>query len=381
MNKHDQRASLLNQMRAFAEAHPQMNDEQLNDYKALEDRYDALDAEIKREERLQARLDEAKKPTTTPMTASAASINSDEYKASFDMFLKGANPADYRAAMTIGTDSDGGYLVPEVYQAAIIARLNTIGVTRSISTVISTASTTNIPVEGEAPTFTWIDEAGAYGTTNPTLAGAQLNAWKLGGIIKVSEELLQDANLGFDGYMAGQIAVGIDKAERAAFATGDGTKKPTGYAYSATVGASSTTASATAVTADEIIDIFYDLKAEYRASATWRMTDKTEKAVRKLKNTDGDYIFAAALEAGSRNTLLGRPIVIDNSMDEIGAGKKFIVIGDFANYQIADRGDIVVQRLNERYAEEGMVGFKVSKRVDAKITLAEAFNAGKNAAA
>jgi len=247
--------------------------------------------------------------------------------------------------------------------------------------VIQTESTVNIPVEGDAPTFTWIDEGGAYGETKSTFGKEQIKAWKLGGIIKVSEELLQDNMIDFDAYMAGQIAKGIDKAESPAFAVGNGSSKPTGYAYAATVGASSTTAGTAAVTADEIIDIYYDLKEEYRDKATWRMTDKTEKAIRKLKNTDGDYIYSPAMNEGERPTLLGKPIVIDNDMAEMGAGNKFIVIGDFDNYQIADRGQMSIQRLNELYAANGYIGFKVHKRVDAKPTLAEAFNAGQNAAA
>lgn len=380
MDKYAKRKQLLDQMRAFADAHPEMSDSHVVEYEALENEYDKIDASIKREEKISAAQKELGTPTSEPIVASDSKTNSSAYKAAFEKYIATGDLTAIKAEMTVGVDADGGYIVPVEYQRSVIEKLNTIGRTRSISNVIQTGSTLNIPVEGDAPTFAWITEGGAYGETKATFDRKTLSAYKLGGIIKVSEELLQDNMIDFDAYMAGQIARGIDKAEGPAFATGNGSGKPTGYAYSAAVGTNSTTAAIAAVTADEIIDIFYDLKEEYRKNATWRMTDKTEKAIRKLKNTDGDYIYDAALKEGERPTLLGIPIVIDPDMDEMGAGKKFIVIGDFSNYQIADRGIMSIQRLDELYAANGFIGFKVHKRVDGKPMLAEAFNAGQNAA-
>jgi HK97 family phage major capsid protein len=178
--------------------------------------------------------------------------------------------------------------------------------------------------------------------------------------------------------MAGQIALGIDKAESPSFATGDGVKKPTGYMTSSTVGASSTTAAIAAITADEIIDIFYDLKEEYRSGSTWRMNDSTLKAIDKLKDGQGNYLVTSFSD-GTNPTIKGRPVVIDNDLPNMGTGVKFIVLGNFSYYQIADRGNMTIQRLNELYAGTGMVGFQVTVRIDAKSTMAEAFNAGKNA--
>jgi len=382
------RAALVAQMSAFMDAHTEMNDDQVAEYTALEAEYEKIQASIIRAEKQEERQALLSAPTSLAILPGAVDTTIDtpvakhatpEYKQAFDMFLAGQNMQEYRAEMTVGTDADGGYIVPEEYQRAVIMRLNTLGRTRGISRVITTNSTTNFAVEGDAPTFTWINEGGTYGTTKATFGGKQMQAWKLGGIIKVSEELLQDNMIDFDAYMGMQIARGIDKAESPAFAVGDGASKPTGYAFAATVGPSSTTAGIDGVTADEMIDIYYDLKEEYRATATWRMTDKTEKYVRKLKDGNGNYLWSQALSEGERPSFLGRPIVIDNSMAEMGTGNKFVVIGDFMNYQISDRGSMSIQRLDEKYADEGYVGFKVMKRVDAKPMLDEAFNAGKNA--
>lgn len=382
MTKIEQRANLLTQLRAFADAHPEMSDEQVKEYDGIEASFDKIDASIKREDAQARRESDMKKPVDDPLAIVGAedATDSQEYRAAFDKFLAGANPSEYRNAMTVGTDAEGGFIVPIEYQRNVIAKLNAMGRTRGISNVISTGSTLSIPVEGAAPTFAWVTEGGAYGETASTFGNETLSAYKLGGIIKVSEELLNDNMINFDDYMGTQIAKGIDNAESPAFAVGTGSGQPKGYTVSAATGASSTTAAVAAVTADEWLDIYYDLKEEYRSNATWRMTDKTEKSVRKLKGTDGQYIYSPAMTDGARPTLLGRPIVIDNSMAELGAGNKFAVIGDFENYQIADRGQISIQRLNELYAASGYVGFKVTKRLDAKATLAEAFNSGANAA-
>lgn len=369
------RAEKLVEMKALNDANAQMGDSELAAYAKLEAEFQKLNRDVKiakTQNKLASDVDDVIAPQIDNAT------NQIDYVKAFDSYIAGKNVADAVASMTEGVDADGGYVVPQSYQNTVVAKLNAMSATRSISSVMGTTSTTNIPTEGEAPTFAWIEEEGAYGETKSTFGNVQLGAWKLGGIIKVSRELLADSSINFEAYMAGQIAKGIDKAESPAFAVGDGVKKPKGYSVSAQVGTSSTTAAINAVTADEIIDIYHDLKDEYRQRATWRMNESTFKAIDKLKDGQGNYILTTFSD-GTMPTIKGRPVVIDNSLPNMGTGNKFIVLGDFSYYQIADRGAMTIQRLNELYAGTGMVGFQVTVRVDAKVTITEAFNAGKNA--
>lgn len=371
------RTAALAAMTEFNDAHAEMDDSQLAEFKALEAKFDKSNRDVKMEQAKNVLAQEVDAEIVAS-DENILSVAAAEYTKSFDKYLSARNIQDAMAAMTEGVDTDGGYVVPESYQATVVAKLNALSATRGISTVLTTTSTTNIPTEGEAPTFTWIDEGADYGETKSTFGNKKLGAYKLGGIIKVSKELLQDTSIDFDSYMAGQIARGIDKAEAPAFATGDGVSKPTGYAVTATVGANSTTAAVDAVTADELIDIFFNLKAEYRERATWRCTDSTLKAISKLKDSNGEYLVGT-LADGISMTIKGRPVIIDNSMAELGTGNKFIVFGDFSYFQIADRGGMTIQRLDELFAGKGLVGFQVTKRVDAKVIIEEAFNAGQNA--
>lgn len=301
------------------------------------------------------------------------------YANDFMSYFKGEiSLQDAKAALTVGVAADGGYTVPITFQNTVLMKLDSMSKTRSISSSMRTTSLTKIPVEGDTPTFGWVDELAAYPKSQPSFGQASISAFKMGGIIQISEELLADSAINIEGYIALKIAKAMDKLESVAFTTGNGTLKPTGYLTGLTQGAKSTTAAIAAVTSDELYNIFWDLKEEYRPNATWRMNDLTLKAIAALKDGQGNYIYPT-LRDGSQPSLFGRPIVTDPNMSVMGTGNTFICIGDFSYYQIADRGVMSIQRLNELYAENGMVGYKVTARVDAKRLLNEAFNIGKNA--
>lgn len=301
------------------------------------------------------------------------------YANDFMSYFKGEiSLQEAKAALSVGVDANGGYTVPITFQNTVLMKLDSMSKTRSISSSMRTTSLTKIPVEGDTPTFGWVDELAAYPKSQPSFGQASISAFKMGGIIQISEELLADSAINIEGYIALKIAKAMDKLESVAFTTGNGTLKPTGYLTGLTQGAKSTTAAIAAVTSDELYNIFWDLKEEYRKNATWRMNDLTLKVISALKDGQGNYIYPT-LRDGSTPSLFGRPIVTDPNMSVMGTGNTFICIGDFSYYQIADRGVMSVQRLNELYAENGMVGYKVTARVDAKRLLAEAFNIGKNA--
>ena len=162
----------------------------------------------------------------------------------------------------------------------------------------------------------------------------------------------------------------MGRKEEEAFINGNGSAKPTGILQTAEVGI--TAAKADAITADNLIDLFYSLKSPYRRNAVWVVNDSTVKAIRKLKDNNGQYIWQAALKDGDHDTLLGRPILTSPYMPEIGTGTKPVMFGDLSYYWIGDRQGVTFKRLNERYADMGQVGFLASKRVDGKLVLPEA---------
>ena len=218
-----------------------------------------------------------------------------------------------------------------------------------------------------------MDEEGAYQESDEAFGQVNLDAHKLGTLVKVSEELLQDSAFDLEGYLTSEFIRRMNVAEETAFLTGNGTGKPTGI-LNATGGGQVgvTTAGATALTADEIIDLFYSLKGPYRDNAIWILNDSTVKAIRKLKKGDGEYLWQPAIKDGQVNTILGRPYYTSSAMPEIAASAKTIIFGDLSYYWIGDRQGISYKRLNELYAGNGQVGFLASKRLDGKTVLPEA---------
>ena len=194
----------------------------------------------------------------------------------------------------------------------------------------------------------------------------------------ISEELLSDSVFDLESYIAKEFVRRIGAKEEEAFLIGDGSAKPTGI-LAATGGATvgKTTAGATAITFEEILDLFHALKPPYRTKATFLMNDSTVKAIRKLKDGDGQYIWQTSPLSGAPDTILGRPVKISTYMEEIAAGKKPIAFGDFSYYWIADRQGRSFKRLNELYAVTGQVGFLASQRLDGKLILPEAIQALK----
>ena len=216
-------------------------------------------------------------------------------------------------------------------------------------------------------------EEGAIPEGDDAFGQQTIGAHKVGTIIKVSEELLNDAAFDLEGYFSAEFARRIGNKEEDAFFNGDGASKPLGILADdggADIGV--TAASATAITAEEIISLFYSLEAPYRENAIWVFNDSTMAAIRKLKGSDGQFLWQKALHEGDHETLLGKPVFTSPFMPEIAAGSKPVLFGDFSFYWIGDRQGVTFKRLNERYADTGQIGFLATKRVDAKLVLPEA---------
>ena len=341
------------------------------------------DAAYSRMERLEALDAQMKKPVNQPLTGKPMSGRtierigraSDEYRTSFwDMMRSKAPLPSVVNALQEGTDSEGGYLVPDEYERTLVEALEEENMFRQLAKVIRTSSgDRKIPVVATKGTASWIDEEGAYTESDDSFGQVSIGAYKVGTMIKVSEELLNDSVFDLESYIAKEFARRIGAKEEEAFFTGDGSGKPLGI-LAATGGAETgvTAASSTAVTADELMDLFYSLKSPYRKKAVWVLNDSTIKAVRKLKDSTGQYLWQPSLVAGTPDTLLGRPMKTSAYMPVIAAGAKTIAFGDFSYYWIADRQGRSFKRLNELYAANGQVGFLGFQRVDGKLVLSEA---------
>lgn len=376
-------------MRALLDANPEgLTDTQSKEYDDLEKKYDdtraELDVVLARDAKTKERQTFLAQHQRQPLVAAVQSNSdtdgrTDGYRDAFwsAQTRKPLSPEQTRA-LNSGVAGEGGYLVPETFVATIITKLTEKSYMRPLATVSTSSSIENLPVEGDDGANGWIDEAGAYPESDPTIGQAIMKAYKTGRILKVTEELLQDSISSIEAYIALKFTKSTTKAEELAFVLGDGVGKPTGFLVTAEVG--KTAASTTAITADEIIDLWGSLDEDYASQAVWKMNRNTLVSIMKLKDGNGDYLVNKGLN-GAPATLLGRPIVINKHMPAIAAGAKPISFGDMSYYFIKDRKAMSMKRMDELYAATGHVGFRVDKRVDGKLVLPEAVKVLQMAAA
>jgi HK97 family phage major capsid protein len=322
-------------------------------------------------------------PTSSPLTTKPGAkdepddkpgIASKAYKTAFWDSIRKRNWYDVQNVLEVGTDANGGYLVPDEYEHQLIQALTDENFFRSLAHVIQTDSGTHtIPIVASHGTASWMEENGLYPESDDTFDQITLSAYKLGTAIKVSEELMNDSVFDLESYISTEFARRIGAAEEEAFLVGDGQKKPEGVftKVAATEGATTEIANTT-LTFDSIMDVFHSLRSVYRNRAVWILNDSTVKALRKIKDGNNNYIWQPSVVAGQPDTILNRPYKTSIYAPELAAGNVPLLFGDFSYYWIADRQGRSFKRLSELYAANGQIGFLASERVDGKLILPEA---------
>lgn len=386
-DKLHERAELIHKMRALIDAAEKagrdMASEECEQYARMETAVDALDktvAQLRKQEALEASLAVITNPMQSASGSLTDSVDLDrdparplampQYRRAFDRYCRvGRNGLvpQVLAALQIGTESEGGYLVPEEFETMLTTALIDHNEIRAYARTIATSGDRHIPIEDTLGTATWTAEEDPYSESDAAFDRVTLGAHKLGTILKVSEELLMDAFFDMESYLAENFGKRFGLAEEAAFVNGDGNGKPAGIVQGSTLGA--TAAATGAITSDEVIDLYHGLARPYRPRATWILNDDTVKAIRKLKDDNLQYLWQPGLQAGEPDRILGRPMISSTAMPTMQAAAKTMIFGDLSYYVICDRGTTRLQRLNELYAANGQVGFRGFKRVDGAVTL------------
>lgn len=313
------------------------------------------------------------KPNTQPGGETKTGRATDEYKRAFWNSMRNKNSYEIQNALSIGTDSEGGYLVPDEYEKKLVEALEDEVFFRSLATVIKTSSgDRKIPIVTSKGEAAWIDEGGQFPESDDSFGQTSIGAHKLATMLKVSDELLNDSVFNIEQYISKEFGRRIGTKEEEAFFIGDGTGKPIGI-FNKTGGADiGVTAATTSITFDDVMDLYYSLRAPYRNKATWLLNDSTVKAIRKLKDGNGNYIWQPSVREGEPDRILNRPYRTSIYVPELAAGNRVMAFGDYSYYWIADRQGRSFKRLNELFATTGQVGFLASERVDGKLILSEA---------
>jgi len=358
-----------------------LSEEDAKVYAVMEQKVKDLGLEIERMQAMEDLENELNKPVNTPITNKPTTGKSEEKKTGrasneYKNAVLSAMRSNFKSidnVLSEGIDTDGGYLVPEEYDNRLIEGLEEENIFRKLGTRITTSGERKINIAGSKPAAAWIDEGEALTWGDATFDQILLDAHKLHVAVKVTDELLYDNAFGLENYIINAFTKALSNAEEDAFLNGDGNKKPLGI-FATTGGGQVgvTTASATTITADEIINLIYALKRPYRKNAAFIINDQTLSILRKLKDGNGAYLWQPTLTMGEPDRLLGYPVYTSAYVPTVEAGKPVIAFGDFSYYNIGDRGTRSFAELKELFAGNGMVGFVAKERVDGKLVLPEA---------
>ena len=307
------------------------------------------------------------------------------HQKAFDAYLRSGDDDGLRGleldqkSMSTAVNSDGGYLVGPQMSETIKSVLHSGASIRAVASVVNVEATSyDVLVDTTDLGAGWASETAASAETGtPTIDRITIPLHELSALPKASQRLLDDAAFDIESWLAGRIAEKFARAEAAAFVSGDGIDKPTGFLTHPVVdndiwawgniGYVPTGLDSALGNGDAIIDLVYALGAEYRANGTFVMNSKTAGEVRKLKDGDGRFLWSDGLAAGEPARLLGYPVLIAEDMPDIASGSDSIAFGDFAaGYTVAERPDLRV--LRDPFSAKPNVLFYATKRVGGDVS-------------
>lgn len=383
-NYHDDYDDLRRTFEAFKAA----NDERVTQLERkrgdvlLEEKVDRINAALDNQQR---RLDDALLRNARPSLEGRGRIASDnaarEHKSAFDAYVRGGESHALRAletkALSVGSNPDGGYLVPPELEHTISSRLAAISPIRGLASVREISSSVyKKPFMIAGPATGWVGETDARAqTTSPTLDALSFPAMELYAMPAATATLLDDSAVNIDEWIASEVELTFATQEGAAFVTGDGTNKPKGFlSYTAVANASwnwgnlgyiasgAAGAFAGSNPSDALVDLIYELKAGYRQNGAFVMNRKTQAAIRKFKDSGGGYLWQPPEQAGGRASLMTFPLVEAEEMPDVAANSLSVAFGDFKRgYLVVDR--VGVRVLRDPYSAKPYVLFYTTKRV------------------
>ena len=272
--------------------------------------------------------------------------------------------------LSINLPTAGSYLIPEGFIANLERAMLEFGGMRQVADVMRTTSGEPMPwptVNDTSNEGVLINENTAVTELDPAFGNVTFYAHKYTSrMVQVPNELLEDSAFNLAVEIGSILGERLGRIGNRHCTTGDGAGKPYGVVTRATVGV--TTAAATAITADEIIDLIHSVDPSYRTNASFMLNDGIIQYIRKLKDGTGQYLWQPGLQAGVPDRILGYPVVVNQHMQStVATGTRTVLFGAFNKYKIRDVGSIRMKRLDERYADSDQVAFLAFARLDGNL--------------
>ena len=277
-------------------------------------------------------------------------------------------------SLSLSPDTLGGYLAPTEYVREIIKGVVEVTPFRSAARIRQTTQKA-IQLPRRTGTFSaqWVQEQGTRSeTTGLTYGMDEIPTHEMYALVDITNQMLEDAAFNMESEVRAEATEQFAKAEGAAFLSGSGVGRPFGFLNNASI-ATVNSGAAAALTADGLLSVYYSIKTDYARAALWMMNRSTIGQIRRLKDGDGEYLWAPGLAGGVPNTINGAPYVEAADMPDVGASAKPVAFGDFRRgYVIVDR--IAMEMLRDPYtqATSGAVRMIFRRRVGGQVVLPEA---------
>ena len=335
--------------------------------KELEDRAATI-AKLREDEARELRMDAATREIADQVRPMSAAPVADDiaHIRSLVMNEKRSHNFERRDILKSSTGSP----VPTSFYDQVIMKARLIAPVLQTSTVLNTAGGENlqIPSLSTYSVGTVTGEGSAIGESDPVFNSfITLGAYKYSFLVQLSNELLEDSGVDILGFMADQVGNALGYAVGSALTVGTGTDQPRGIVTASSVGG--TAGTATAFTADNLIDLLYSLDGAARnlPGVGWMMNGKSVGAVRKLKDTAGNYVFQPSLAMDSPDMLLGKPIYENPSMVDVATGTKSVLVGHLPSYFVRTVGGLRLDRSDDFAFSSNLVTFRATFRVDGNL--------------
>ena len=382
-----------------------MTAEQEAQYNSLKATYSTLGAQKARNEELMGMENTAKNTPGAPVVRESAKVidareaqlnkqwevrSTESYAHAFEQYLRNGEHTAPQFIRALGEASgQGGTVIPPVeYDAQLTAKIQTLSAIRQVSKIMNCGSfQRNVAVEAVQMVAGWTAEAAAPSESSPTYTAVTLTPKRLAGLLKVSNELIEDSNarsFNMQSIIAEQAARILAETEETGFLVGTGaSNQPVGITTDAAL-----TTSASAIggpTTAQVINWIYSLPRQYRKDAVILINDNTASLIRQLPNIASgltNLLWVNSTDQSEPDRLLGIPVHITAGLDSVGANKIIGLIGSFKNNcVIGQRSNFEMKTLRERFADSNQTGYLFQNRVDIALTLpALAFKALKCAA-
>ena len=328
---------------------------------------------------VKARVDRIAVAAQRPSLSGASA--SPEIKGFVNGYLRRGSTLELKS-ISGAAPGDGGYAVPRELDVAIARQLTEISPIRAIAQVVQTGSAgyRKLVTQGGAASG-WVSEIAARPETDtPIFAEIAPPSGELYANPAASQAMLDDADFDLESWLASEIAMEFARAEGAAFVNGDGVNRPRGFLQAPVSAVGDTTrpfgtvqyvgsGNATGFDGEpdaKLIDLVHTLKAGHRQGASWAMNSKTLAEVRKLKTSDGAFLWQPGLVEGQPDRLLGYPVVEAEDMPDIAANAFPIAFGNFRNgYIVAER--TATRILRDPYINKPFVHFYATKRIGGQV--------------